>query len=147
MLLVGDLIHISRDQTIPADILLVRSSDPHGSVFVETSNLDGESNLKHKYVVSRCRKFCNVKFIWIKKISCLKTEKFEPQKFHVVIKCAAPNAHIDHIFGQVCYSKINKVDRIERDNVLLRGCRIRNIGFVEGIVLYTGVFCILLTLD
>jgi len=27
---VGDLIHLSNDEVIPADILLLRSSDPHG---------------------------------------------------------------------------------------------------------------------
>lgn len=35
---------------IPADVILLRSSDPKGSVFVETKNLDGETNLKPKYV-------------------------------------------------------------------------------------------------
>jgi len=35
---------------IPADVVLLRSSDAKGSVFVETKNLDGETNLKPKYV-------------------------------------------------------------------------------------------------
>ena len=49
-LLVGAVIKIRQNEMIPADVVLLRSSDPKGSVFVETKNLDGETNLKPKYV-------------------------------------------------------------------------------------------------
>ena len=39
---------IESDQYIPADILVLRSSDKKGCCFVETKNLDGETNLKLK---------------------------------------------------------------------------------------------------
>ncbi|VDN40434.1 unnamed protein product [Gongylonema pulchrum] len=48
--IVGDFIHVSLDEVIPADILLIRSSDPDGVCFVETSNLDGETSLKQRRV-------------------------------------------------------------------------------------------------
>ncbi|XP_026689012.1 probable phospholipid-transporting ATPase VA, partial [Diaphorina citri] len=47
---VGDLVHLSNNEVIPADILLVRSSDPHGFCYIDTCNLDGESNLKQRQV-------------------------------------------------------------------------------------------------
>ncbi|MFH4984487.1 hypothetical protein AB6A40_011196, partial [Gnathostoma spinigerum] len=49
-LIVGDFVHLSADETIPADLLLVRSSDSRGICFVETSNLDGETSLKLRKV-------------------------------------------------------------------------------------------------
>ena len=47
----GDIVHLSCDEIIPADILLLHSSDRAGVCHVETSNLDGETNLKQRQVV------------------------------------------------------------------------------------------------
>ena len=45
---VGDIVRVDNDQTIPSDILLLKTSDPKGQCFIETKNLDGETNLKIK---------------------------------------------------------------------------------------------------
>ena len=47
-LMVGDVVFVKKDQYFPADLLLMGSSDKKGSAYVETRNLDGESNLKTK---------------------------------------------------------------------------------------------------
>lgn len=44
----GNLIKIRKDEPIPADILILYSSSPSGVVYVDTINLDGETNLKDK---------------------------------------------------------------------------------------------------
>ena len=47
---VGQIIKIIDDEFAPCDILLLNSSDPKGIGYVETKNLDGETNLKIKTV-------------------------------------------------------------------------------------------------
>jgi P-type E1-E2 ATPase len=46
---VGDLVMIKDNEYFAADILLLGSSDPKKICFIETKNLDGETNLKIKY--------------------------------------------------------------------------------------------------
>ena len=48
----GDFVHLSCNEIIPADILLLRSSDSAGICHIETSNIDGENNLKQRQTVS-----------------------------------------------------------------------------------------------
>ena len=48
----GDFVHLSCNEIIPADILLLRSSDSAGICHIETSNIDGENNLKQRQIVT-----------------------------------------------------------------------------------------------
>ena len=52
-LVVGDYIQLECDEVIPADIFLLQSSDREGICYVQTSNLDGETNLKQRYAPAR----------------------------------------------------------------------------------------------
>lgn len=45
-LLVGDIVKIHNNTFFPADMILLSSSEPQAMSFIETSNLDGETNLK-----------------------------------------------------------------------------------------------------
>ncbi|KAI8850390.1 hypothetical protein BC829DRAFT_389315 [Chytridium lagenaria] len=45
---VGDIILVQEHDIVPADIVVLFSSHQNGSCYIETSNLDGESNLKQK---------------------------------------------------------------------------------------------------
>ncbi|KAK0531607.1 phospholipid transporting ATPase [Tilletia horrida] len=43
---VGDIVLLHEDDQVPADIVVLNSSDPDGNAYIETKNLDGETNLK-----------------------------------------------------------------------------------------------------
>jgi magnesium-transporting ATPase (P-type) len=43
---VGDIVMILNNDSIPADVIVLSTSDSHGICYVETKNLDGETNLK-----------------------------------------------------------------------------------------------------
>ena len=56
------LIKVMEDEFFPADLVVLKSSDQAGGLYVETKNLDGETNLKTK-AVNRLlnKKYCNHK--------------------------------------------------------------------------------------
>ncbi|GAA6002729.1 aminophospholipid-translocating P4-type ATPase NEO1 [Rhodotorula paludigena] len=50
---VGDLVYLEKNDRVPADILLLRTSDPSGTCFVRTDQLDGETDWKLRVAVER----------------------------------------------------------------------------------------------
>uniref|UniRef100_A0A803W036 Phospholipid-transporting ATPase n=1 Tax=Ficedula albicollis TaxID=59894 RepID=A0A803W036_FICAL len=118
---VGDFVQLRCNEIIPADILLLSSSDPDGLCHIETANLDGETNLKQRQVVRRF----------------LELVKFDPLKFTSVIECEKPNNDLSRFRGYIIH-KSGKKDGLFKENLLLRGCTIRNTEEVAGIVIYAG---------
>ena len=47
---IGDFIMVRQDEFFPADMVIVKSTEEEGVCYVETKNLDGETNLKNKNV-------------------------------------------------------------------------------------------------
>ena len=52
---VGEIIKVEKDHFFPADLLLVSSTNDDGIAYVETMNLDGETNLKIKKALDQTK--------------------------------------------------------------------------------------------
>jgi len=48
-LIVGDLCRVADQQSFPADLILISSSDVDGVAYIETASLDGEQTSKIRY--------------------------------------------------------------------------------------------------
>ena len=56
---VGDILKVVSGRQFPADLILLASSEPKGMAYIETSNLDGETNLKLKQALPETANFTN----------------------------------------------------------------------------------------
>ncbi|XP_011262900.1 probable phospholipid-transporting ATPase VD [Camponotus floridanus] len=119
---VGDLVHLSNNELVPADLLLLRSSDPQGLAYLDTCNLDGETNLKQRQVI---RGFLDLQ------------DTFQPSKFRSVVEVDQPSTRIYRFHGAVVHPNGGRVP-VSTENLLLRECVLKNTDFVEGIVIYAG---------
>ncbi|KAL0969642.1 hypothetical protein UPYG_G00230200 [Umbra pygmaea] len=119
---VGDFVRLSFNEIIPADMLLLYSSDPHGVCYIETANLDGETNLKQRQVVRDLPQ---------------QGSEFTPENFHSHIECESPNNDLIRFRGYMEHPNKKRVG-LHNNNLLLRSCTIRNTETVIGIVVYAG---------
>lgn len=55
----GEIIKVYENQYFPCDMVLINSSSDKGICYVETKNLDGETNLKHKKAIKECLNISN----------------------------------------------------------------------------------------
>jgi phospholipid-translocating ATPase len=53
---IGDLVHLEKNQRVPADLVLLRTSDASGTCFIRTDQLDGETDWKLRVAVPTCQK-------------------------------------------------------------------------------------------
>ncbi|XP_053559967.1 phospholipid-transporting ATPase VD [Bombina bombina] len=118
---VGNLIRLRCDEIIPADMVLLHSSDPDGICHIETSSLDGETNLKQRQVVK----------------GYAMDYEFDPEAFSGRIHCESPNSDIGRFKGFLDHPNKEKAG-LSKDNLLLRGCIVRNTEAAVGIVVYAG---------
>uniref|UniRef100_A0A4W5KCD2 Phospholipid-transporting ATPase n=1 Tax=Hucho hucho TaxID=62062 RepID=A0A4W5KCD2_9TELE len=119
---VGDVVRLKKNDHIPADILLLSSSNPNSLCYVETAELDGETNLKFK--------------MGLKVTDERLQEEHQLAQFDAMIVCEEPNNRLDKFTGTMRWRK----DRfpLDLDNMILRGCRIRNTDVCHGLVIFAG---------
>ncbi|KAK1410720.1 hypothetical protein QVD17_37259 [Tagetes erecta] len=116
---VGEIIKFSANETIPCDIVLLSTSDPTGVAYIQTINLDGESNLKTRYA----------------KQETLRMNEIE--NISGVIKCEKPNRNIYGFLGNMEIDQ--KQLSLGPSNIVLRGCVLKNTSWAVGVVVYTGM--------
>ncbi|KAI7805614.1 putative phospholipid-transporting ATPase VD [Triplophysa rosa] len=119
---VGDLVRLCCNEIIPADMVLLHSSDPNGVCHIETANLDGETNLKQRQVVRELPQ---------------QGSEFIPESFSSRIECENPNNDLRRFRGFMEHPGKIRVG-LHSENLLLRSCTVRNTETVIGIVVYAG---------
>ena len=121
---VGDVVKLSRDDEIPADLALLHADGENGLAYIETMALDGETNLKSKHVLPEF-KGCNA--------------------IPGIIACRAefvvedPNADLYNFDGRVDVE--GKTVPITLNEVVYRGSILRNTSCAIGVVINTGEEC------
>lgn len=131
---VGDFILIRSDDQIPADIVVLATSDSDGACYVETKNLDGETNLKVRHAL-RCGSTiksahdCEGASFWI--------ESEGPGPNLYSYNGAARWYHRDASNPGEGEPEI-KAEAISIENLLLRGCNLKNTDWAIGVVVFTG---------
>ncbi|KAL3104659.1 hypothetical protein niasHT_022370 [Heterodera trifolii] len=119
---VGQIIRVSEGQFFPADIVLLSSSEALGMAYIETAQLDGETNLKIRQAVPLTAQLTD-----IAQLSALRAH----------IECEPPNRRVHEFSGTMCAGDDEKVP-LSIDQFLLRGAKLKNCRWVFGVVVYTG---------
>ena len=126
---VGNIIKIYKEELIPADVLIIKSSLKNGLCYMQTSNLDGENELKPRESLQITHEKIHNKMNEINNI-------FDYKDDHFYVEISLPNKDIYDIKGTIFYD--NNKNYFSIKNVLLRGARLKNVDYVYGIVIYNG---------
>lgn len=121
---VGDMVKVKKNEFFPADILVIACSDfRKGICFIETKNLDGETNLKSKVVPAPIKEL-------------ITSEEKALEFAGSILNSEGPNQYLSKYKGTLFF-KDKKVP-LSSENFLLRGCILRNTDWIMGVVVYTG---------
>lgn len=142
---VGDMLILKDGDEVPADCILLATSRPDGRCYVETANLDGETNLKIRSVAKPTKHFLTPDDIL--------------NKFKIHVECDAPNKDLFYFDGVLKLTDIHTENAtaststeaapdaavnatedtsLTMDNLILRGSDSRNSEWTIAFVIYTG---------
>uniref|UniRef100_A0A2S2QFH4 Phospholipid-transporting ATPase n=1 Tax=Sipha flava TaxID=143950 RepID=A0A2S2QFH4_9HEMI len=116
---VGDMILMEDGQFVAADVLLLSTSEPNGLCFIETAELDGETNLKCRQCLAELGDLAH-----------------EVVNFDGFIRCETPNNLLNTFHGVLRWNKKELV--LNNDHIILRGCVLKNTEWCYGMVIFAG---------
>lgn len=119
---VGDFVKITSGQFFPADLILLSSSEPQGMCYIETANLDGETNLKIRQGLPQTAEMLTTKDL---------------RTMSGYVECELPNRHLYEFTGNIKMNNLKTLP-LSPDQILLRGAMLKNTTWVFGFVIYTG---------
>ncbi|XP_062211171.1 phospholipid-transporting ATPase 1-like [Phragmites australis] len=114
----GEVVKILSNETMPCDMVLLGTSDPNGIAYIQTMNLDGESNLKTRYARQET------------------TSMICDGSYSGLIKCEQPNRNI-YEFTATMELNSQRIP-LGQSNIVLRGCQLKNTEWIIGVVVYAG---------
>ena len=122
----GDIIKLKGTQLVPADMVIMMTSmyEDVNQCYIETANLDGETNLKVRMAAPALKPLCSGGTAY----SAL---------FEGNIEYEPPNKNL-HTFVGAMHIKDQPSISLSAENVMLRGCLFSNTEWCYGIALYTG---------
>ncbi|XP_073531085.1 phospholipid-transporting ATPase IF isoform X3 [Phyllobates terribilis] len=123
---VGDIVRVAKDETFPADLVLLSSDRVDGSCHVTTASLDGETNLKTHLAIPE---------------SAVLQSVAELDTLKAVIECQQPEADLYRFVGRITLQEHSEdiVRPLGPENLLLRGTRLKNTKEIFGVAVYTGM--------
>lgn len=122
---VGDIIRVESEEPFPADLVLLASSEPEGLCYIETANLDGETNLKIKQ--------------GLPETSALVSPS-ELARLGGKIKSEQPNSSL-YTYEATITMQTGGGEKelpLNPEQLLLRGATLRNTPWIHGVVVFTG---------
>jgi phospholipid-translocating ATPase len=122
---VGDIIKLSRDDPVPADMVLLHSDGPNGIAYIETMALDGETNLKSKHAPSSLAKCCRSD---AEIVAC---------RAKIVVE--DPNIDLYNFDGRVTVDGATLP--LTTNEIVFRGSTLRNTTTAIGMVINSGEEC------
>jgi phospholipid-transporting ATPase len=116
----SDIVKVHKDEMIPTDmVIFCTSNEEKGHCYIDTKNLDGETNLKYK----------------VANQALLGTKSYE----NVTINCEAPHENMMGFKGSVFVTGSGAdVSPLSMDHMVLRGCSLRNTEWIMGFSCYCG---------
>lgn len=122
---VGDIIRVESEEPFPADLVLVASSEPEGLCYIETANLDGETNLKIKQALPETSSMVS---------------SSELSRLGGRIKSEQPNSSL-YTYEATLTMQAGGGEKelaLNPEQLLLRGATLRNTPWIHGVVVFTG---------
>ncbi|KAG6839833.1 hypothetical protein C0991_011212 [Blastosporella zonata] len=121
---VGDFVKIMDNEPIPAEIMLCATSEDDDVAFVETKNLDGETNLKSRHGVAQLAHLRDA-------VSCASSDN------SFQINCDRPDVDMYRVQANIAANGVTSP--VDLSVTLLRGTVLRNTRWAIGVVMFTGL--------
>ncbi|KAJ6237373.1 phospholipid-transporting atpase [Anaeramoeba flamelloides] len=123
---IGDIVYLEENMEAPCDLVLLSSSNEDGSCYIQTANLDGETDYKTR--------------VALQSTSLLKTEDSLSQ-FKGLVECKPPNPEI-YLFNSRLKMKPEDTDEdflsLTVKHTIFQGVHLKNTKYIYGLTVYTG---------